>query len=167
MKKTDVRKLALAALLVAAAVACSPLAIPVGVSRCFPAQHLVNVLAAVLLGPVYGVEIAFVASLIRVLLSTGTLLAFPGSMCGALLCALVYKKTKNITLTCLAEVFGTGVIGGLLAYPMAYLLMNNDTAVIYGFIFPFALSSAGGAVIAFIVLQALKKVLVRKGLLHD
>ena len=35
---------------------------------------------------------AFITSLIRVLMRTGTLLAFPGSMCGALLAGLMYKK---------------------------------------------------------------------------
>lgn len=96
MKKTIAWKMAVAGVLIAVCVVCSPLSIPVGASRCFPVQHLVNILAAVLLGPFYGVGMAFVTSLIRVLMGTGTLLAFPGSMCGALLCGLVYKYSKNI-----------------------------------------------------------------------
>lgn len=110
MKKTIAWKMAVAGVLIAVCVVCSPLSIPVGASRCFPVQHLVNILAAVLLGPFYGVGMAFVTSLIRVLMGTGTLLAFPGSMCGALLCGLVYKYSKNIPLTCIGELFGTSVL---------------------------------------------------------
>lgn len=35
-------------------------------------------------------------------------------MCGALLCGIVYHKTKNLLATLCGEVFGTGIIGGLL-----------------------------------------------------
>ena len=63
------REIARAAVLVAMAVALSPLFIPVGVSKCYPAQHMINVIAAVVLGPVNAVIIAFLAALIRNLLS--------------------------------------------------------------------------------------------------
>ena len=91
MRNQNTKKLVLAAVLIALGVAASPLYIPIGASKCFPVQHLVNVLAAVLLGPWYGVSMAFVTSLLRVLIGTGSLLAFPGSMCGALLAGLLYK----------------------------------------------------------------------------
>ena len=44
--------MAVAGVLIAVCVVCSPLSIPVGASRCFPVQHLVNILAAVLIGTV-------------------------------------------------------------------------------------------------------------------
>jgi predicted membrane protein len=47
-----------AVILVAVAVALSPFFIPVGIAKCFPAQHTVNVLSAVMLGPTYAVAIA-------------------------------------------------------------------------------------------------------------
>ena len=59
------------------------------------------------------------ASLIRNLLGLGSLMAFPGSMFGALLCGLVYEKTGNIAATLVGEVFGTAILGGLCAYPVA------------------------------------------------
>ena len=76
------KKLTISAMLVAVAVVLSSFSIPIGPSRCFPIQHLCNVLAAVFLGPVYGVSMAFCTALIRNLLGTGSLLAFPGSMVG-------------------------------------------------------------------------------------
>lgn len=86
---------------------------------------MVNVLCAVLLGPWYGVGAAFVASLLRNLLGLGSLMAFPGSMCGALLCGIVYHKTHKLLPTLIGEVFGTGIIGGLLAWPVAILFMGK------------------------------------------
>ena len=88
MKNVNVRKLALAGILVAVGIVCSPLSIPVGASKCAPVQHFINILGGVFLGPGYAVGMAFVTSLLRNLMGTGTLLAFPGSMCGAFLCGM-------------------------------------------------------------------------------
>ena len=94
------KKLALAGVLTALAVVGSFLSIPVAGSKCAPVQHMVNILAAVTLGPGWGVGIAFCASLLRNILGLGSLMAFPGSMVGALCCGLVYKKCKVLSLTC-------------------------------------------------------------------
>ena len=47
----NVKKLAVSAMLVAVAVSLSSLSIPIGASKCFPVQHLANVIAGVFLGP--------------------------------------------------------------------------------------------------------------------
>ena len=113
MKQNSVKKLAIAGVFCAVAVVGSLFSFPVFGSKCAPVQHMVNILCAVLLGPGYGVGVAFCASLLRNLLQLGSLMAFPGSMFGALLCGLVYHKTRNIPATLLGEVFGTAVLGGL------------------------------------------------------
>ena len=112
-KSNTTRKLALAGILTAVAVVGSLISVPVAGSKCAPVQHMVNVFAAVVLGPWWGVAIAFCASLLRNLLGIGSLMAFPGSMVGALCCGLVYHFSKRISLTCVAEALGTGVLGGL------------------------------------------------------
>ena len=89
------KKLTISAMLVAVAVVLSSFSIPIGPSRCFPIQHLCNVLAAVFLGPVYAVSMAFCTALIRNLLGTGSLLAFPGSMVGAFVSAMIFKYTRS------------------------------------------------------------------------
>lgn len=155
MKNVNVRKLALAGILVAVGVVCSPLSIPVGASKCAPTQHFINILGGVFLGPVYGVSMAFVTSLLRNLMGTGTLLAFPGSMCGALLCGLLYKYGKHLPYAYLGELFGTSVIGGLLSYPVATLLMGSESAV-FGFVMPFFVSSLGGTILAVFLVTAMK-----------
>ena len=157
--KTNTRKIALAGVLCAVAVVGSMFSFPVFGSKCAPVQHMVNVLCAVLLGPWYGVAVAFVASLLRNLLGLGSLMAFPGSMCGALLCGIVYHKTKNLLATLAGEVFGTGIIGGLLAWPVAVFLMGKAAGDIafYAYVVPFLVSTVCGSIIAGVVLIALEK----------
>ena len=159
MKKTNIKKLAMAGVFCAVAVVGSLFSFPVFGSKCAPVQHMVNILCAVLLGPGYGVGVAFVASLIRNILGLGSLMAFPGSMFGALLCGLVYWKSRNILATLIGEVFGTAVLGGLCAYPVAIFLMGQNAAAIafYVYIIPFLISTAAGALISAIVLYSLQK----------
>lgn len=156
MKMSNIKKLTLSGLLVAMVVVCSAFYIPMGVAKCFPVQHLINVLAGVLLGPIYAVSMAFVTSMIRVMIGTGSLLAFPGSMCGALLCGVMYKYTKSSLFAFLGEVLGTGVIGAIIAFPVATLLLSKKAAV-FGFVIPFGLSSLIGAALSLIFLEAIKK----------
>lgn len=158
MENLKLKKLVLASFLIALAVVGSTFSFPVFFSRCAPVQHIVNIFAAVTLGPFYGLVIAFVASVLRNMAGLGSLMAFPGSMFGALLCGLVYKKTKKLSMTGLAEVFGTSILGGLAAYPVATLLMGKSAADIafYTYIIPFFASTAGGTIIACLVLARLK-----------
>ncbi len=160
MKQNNtVKKLAAAGLLCAVAVVGSLFSFPVLGSKCAPVQHMVNVICAVFLGPWYGVAVAFAASLLRNLLGMGSLMAFPGSMCGALLCGIVYWKTKNLTATLVGEVFGTGVIGGLCAYPIATMFMGVDAAAVafYAYIVPFLISTVAGSVLAGVLIFALQR----------
>ncbi len=159
MKNTKIQKLTVAGLLCAVAVVGSFFSFPVFGSKCAPVQHMVNILCAVFLGPFYGVGVAFAASLIRNLAGLGSVLAFPGSMFGALLCGIAYWKSENITLTLLAEVIGTAVLGGLSAYPVAIWLMGKSAGSIafYAYVVPFLVSTAAGAVLSGMVLYPLKK----------
>ena len=156
MSRENIKKLAASGMLVAITIALSGFSIPVGASKCFPIQHMVNVLSAVLLGPWWGVGIAFCVSLLRNLMGTGTLLAFPGSMAGALLCGLVFAFTKKLIPTYLAEVIGTGVIGGMLAYPLAVLVMGREAAL-FTYVVPFLVSTAGGTLLAAFLILVLDK----------
>ena len=156
--ETRTKKLCLAGVLTAVAVVGSLFSFPVFGSKCAPVQHMVNILCAVILGPWYGVGAAFCASLIRNLLGLGSLMAFPGSMLGALLCGITFWKSRNIPLTLLAEVFGTGILGGLCAYPVAILFLGMQAGEIafYAYVIPFLVSTVGGAVISAVLLGALK-----------
>lgn len=160
MKNVNVKKLALAGILVAVGIVCAPLSIPVGASKCAPIQHFINILGSVFLGPAYAVAVAFLTSLLRNVMGTGTLLAFPGSMCGALLGGLLYKYGKHLPFAYLGELFGTSVIGGILSYPVAVLLMGSTSGAVFGFVLPFFVSSLGGTILAAFLVTAMKKMKV-------
>ena len=159
MKSEQTKKLCLAGILCAVAVVGSLFSFPVLGSKCAPVQHTVNIHCAVVLGPWYGVLVAFCASLIRNLLGLGSLMAFPGSMLGALLCGIAFWKTKNVPLTLVAEVLGTGILGGLCAWPVAILFMGKSAGDIafYAYIVPFLISTVGGAIISAFLIAALQK----------
>lgn len=158
MKQNDATKrLALAGVLTAVAVAGSLISFPVAGSKCAPVQHMVNILAAVTLGPWWGVGIAFCASLLRNLMGLGSLMAFPGSMVGALCCGLMYAGTKKLSLTCASEAFGTGILGALAAYPVAKLLMGAEPAGLFVYVVPFLISTAAGSILAFVLITVLEK----------
>ena len=157
MKKSNLKKLTVTAILAAVAVVGSLFSFPVFGSKCAPVQHMVNILAAVVLGPGWGVGIAFCASLIRNLLGLGSLMAFPGSMIGALCCGLAYMAYRKLWLTCIAEASGTGILGGLAAYPVAKLLMGLNPGGLFVYIVPFLVSTVVGSILAYFLVGALQK----------
>lgn len=128
--------------------------IPVGLAKCYPIQHIINVLSAIILGPWYAVGNAFAISILRNLSGTGSPLAFPGSMLGGFLAGIIYQKTKKQLYGILGEVFGTGILGGLLAYPIAKFVLGNDVTTLF-FVVPFLISTIAGSVIAYLILKAL------------
>jgi energy coupling factor transporter S component ThiW len=155
-QSVNTKKLALTAIFAAVAVVGSMFSFPVFGSKCAPVQHLVNVICAVFLGPWWGLAAAFIASVIRNMTGLGTLLAFPGSMCGALLSGILYRKFKALPAAWIGEIFGTAVIGGMLAYPIASLIMGNANAALFTFVVPFLISTAGGTLIAAVITLALQ-----------
>ena len=76
-KKVSIQKLAISGVLIALAVVLSGFSIPIGASKCFPIQHMVNVIAGTLLGPWYAVGMAFVTSLIRLIMVQAPCLLSP------------------------------------------------------------------------------------------
>lgn len=129
---------------------------PAGVARAYPIQHAVNVIAAVLFGPVPAVTIAFVTGVVRVLTGTGSLLAFPGGMIGALLAGVLYKMSGRIGFAAVGEIVGTGILASLIAVPYAKLLMGTETAALF-FMPPFLVSSISGAILGVILVYRLEK----------
>ncbi len=157
------RKLALAGLLTAVAVVGGMFSIPLGAAKCSPVQHMVNVIAAILLGPGYAVGSAFTASIIRNLIGTGSLLAFPGSMVGALLAGLLYRKTHHLAGAFVGEVVGTGILGAMLSYPVATLLMGKSAAL-FAFVPAFMINTVAGSIVAVLVVGALERTHVLRDL---
>ena len=137
-------------------VSSSVIYIPVGFAKIFPIQHFANILSAVLLGPWYAVIQAFLSSTLRNMLGTGSIFAYPGSMIGAFLAAILYSKTKKLGMAALGEVVGTGIFGAMATYPIAVLFLGQE-ATLFGLVPAFMISSFTGALMGY----ALLKVLIR------
>ncbi|KYC71563.1 hypothetical protein B4096_0572 [Heyndrickxia coagulans] len=155
MRKTQ--KITATAVIAAITTASSSLIyIPVGFAKIFPVQHFANILSAVLLGPGYAVAQAFISSLLRNLLGTGSIFAFPGSMIGAFLAAYLYAKTNKLIFAFVGEVMGTGILGALACYPIAVFLLGQ-ASTLFGFIPAFFLSSFAGAIFGYVLIKVLQK----------
>lgn len=129
MNKT--RKLTYSAIIAAITTILSSMVyIPLGFAKIFPIQHFANVVSAVLLGPWYAVLQAFLTSTLRNLMGTGSLFAYPGSMIGALLAALLFAKTKKLAFAALGEVVGTGLLGAMATYPIAILFLGRGSGAV-------------------------------------
>lgn len=158
----SIRKLTIMALLVAIAVAGSTfVSIPTGIARAYPVQHAINVISAILLGPLPTVMIALVTAIIRIITGTGSLLAIPGSMIGALFAALAYKYSRKIWLAGIGEIVGTGILASLVAVPYAHLLMGTSVAALF-FMPAFLTSSIIGAVLGVVLAKSLSKTVLVK-----
>jgi energy coupling factor transporter S component ThiW len=146
------QKLTLTAMMIAIGTLTSHMFfIPIGFAKVFPMQHFINVLSAVLLGPYYAVAQALCVSILRNLMGTGSVFAFPGSMIGAFLAAYLFSKTKKTSMAFAGEVIGTGLLGAFASYPIAVLLLGKE-ATLFGFIPSFMVSSLLGALIGSVIL---------------
>lgn len=158
----SIRKLTIMALLVAIAIAGSTfVSIPTGIARAYPVQHAINVISAIILGPVPTIIIAFVTAMVRILTGTGSLLAIPGSVIGALCAALAYKYSHKMWLAGVGEIIGTGILASLIAVPYAQLLMGTSVGALF-FMPAFLTSSTIGAILGIVVASSLQKTVLIK-----
>ena len=137
--------------------------IPVGVSKCFPMQSLINCLAGVLIGPKKAAIVAFLIALLRNLLGTGAHLAFPGSTVGAYLAGMFFTRTKKEGASLLGEMIGTRLVAALIASFMSTYLMGK-TVPFYFFVIPFGMSALGGALLAGLIMKSPLMTAVKKRL---
>jgi energy-coupling factor transport system ATP-binding protein len=154
----ETRRITRAVILVALGVALSPFtSIPIGIAKINPAQHFVNVVGAVLLGPWWATGIALAIGILRNAMGTGTLLAFPGGMIGAFLAGLAYHYSRSIYLGALGEMIGTGLLGATAsAFIIAPILMGK-TIALGALIIAFAGSTIAGSIIGVLALNLLDR----------
>ncbi|WP_137601192.1 energy coupling factor transporter S component ThiW [Paucilactobacillus nenjiangensis] len=131
----------------------------IGVAKVAPMQHLINLISGVILGPWAALTQAFLTSLIRNILGTGTILAFPGSMIGAFCSGWIFKKTRKLIFAVFGELIGTGIIGAIVAYPVASLFLGTKGAL-WIFIPSFFLSALVGVVIGYGILKVMWKTVI-------
>ena len=112
------RRVALAVAFIALGVALGAFSFPIGPARVAPFQHMINVLIGVMIGPLDATLVAFAIALVRNAVGTGTVLAFPGSIFGALFVGLVYRYLWRSDHAVWVEIIGTTVIGATVGYLM-------------------------------------------------
>jgi len=155
-----VRKIVLTGLFAAMAVLLSGIHFPVGPIKAFPFQHMVNIVAAVMIGPWYAAISALIAGIIRNAIGTGTIFAFPGGIPGAIVVGLVFRWVHR-DWAAMMEPVGTGFIG----VPLTVLLLGPIMGKQFSFalFFPvFMISSIPGSVLGYVLLKALKRTNVLK-----
>lgn len=149
------RKAAVTAVLAATAIVLSFLSFPIGPTKVDPAQHMINGVGGVLLGPWYATLVAVVAAIIRNALGTGTIFAFPGGIPGALIVGVIHKYLWKRDFAALTEPIGT-TIGAVISALLARALSPSAPQLGF-FIVAFLVSSVPGSILGFAVLLVMRK----------
>ncbi|MDR7417815.1 MAG: energy coupling factor transporter S component ThiW [Armatimonadota bacterium] len=152
------RRLVLTAVFAALPVVLSfvPGAIPAAGAKLLPWQHMINAMAGVLLGPWYAALAATVAAVLRNYLGVGTLLAFPGSIPGALVVGFAHMIWRRPWVG-LLEPLGTGPIGALVGSLLVAPALMGKAIPVATLLPAFLLSSVPGAILGVLVLRALTR----------
>ena len=112
-------RLVVLAMLVAVGVVISPI---LRVEGMCPTAHLINIVCAVLLGPVYSFVCACTIGVIRMSLMGIPPLALTGAVFGAALSGILYRLSGGrLIFAVIGEVVGTGIIGAVASYPVMTL----------------------------------------------
>ena len=145
-------------------VALSPFFIPIGPIKAYPFQHMINIIAGILLGPFWAAGAAALTGILRNMLGLGTLFAFPGGIPGGFVVGLIYHYLRvKRDVVAFTENIGTTVIGATLAYYLLVPAIGVKVPPIMGVSGVWALwvmfevSCGPGAVIGYLVIKALRK----------
>lgn len=139
------------AMLVAIGVVISPI---LRVEGMCPMAHLINIVCAVLLGPWYALLCAVMIGVIRMATMAIPPIALTGAIFGAFFSGLFYRLSKGkIIFAVLGEVFGTGIIGALLSYPVMSLLWNKEGLSWLFYVPSFLCGTLIGGSIAYVFLR--------------
>lgn len=158
MMTTNTRNVAYAVVLVAIGVALAPYtSFPVGIAKINPTQHFVNVVGAVILGPLWATIIAAIIGLIRNVMGVGTLLAFPGGMIGAFLAGVLYKRFRNLYLGGVGEVIGTGFIAPVVSAMFVAPVFMGRAIPLLALVPSFLGSTIIGAIIGVLAVRLLDR----------
>lgn len=179
-KSIQIKKITLASILSALGVIIAPFFwFPFLTTKAYPAQHMINALTGVLLGPLWAAAVAIFVGIIRITLGIGTIYAFPGGIPGGIVVGIVYwlikkmKKNGKILLSsALFEPIGTVLIGATIALYLVApfigdikLLSNLGKGHLIALLIlwsGWALSSILGSIFGFIILLVLDKMSINR-----
>ena len=69
---------------------------------------------------------------------------------------MLYRHSHKLMMAYVGEVFGTGILGAIMCFPVASMLMGKEVAVFF-YVIPFLSSTLCGTVIAALLIGALCK----------
>ena len=155
MKHYNLLRMITMAMLVAIGVVISPL---LRVEGMCPMAHLINITAAVFLGPLDAFLVAVMIGVLRMSLMGIPPLALTGAVFGALLSGILYRASKGkIWATVVGEIIGTGIIGAIASYPVMTFLWGREGLSWLFYVPSFICGTLIGGSIAFVLLGQLKR----------
>ena len=141
-------RMVMLAMMVAIGVVISPI---LRIEGMCPTAHLINIVCSVLMGPWYSLLCATMIGVIRMLFMGIPPLALTGAVFGAFL------SGGKIICAVLGEIFGTGIIGSLVSYPVMAFIMGRDGLNAFFYTPMFISATIMGGAVAYVFLKALSK----------
>lgn len=143
------------AMMVAIGVVISPI---LRIEGMCPTAHLINITCSVLMGPWYSLLCACMIGVIRMTFMGIPPLALTGAVFGAFLSGVFYRASKGrIICAVFGEIFGTGIIGSMVSYPVMAFLMGREGLNAFYYTPMFISATIMGGIAAYVFLKALSQ----------
>lgn len=153
--KVSIKKVTILAIMIALDFVLSPIFRIEGMA---PMSSVLNVTAAVLMGPWYALVMAIVCACLRMLLLGIPPLAFTGAVFGAFLAGLLYLIYRKNWMAVIGEIFGTSALGSLASYPVMVWYTGSSNQLFWFVFTPkFFGGAISGSIIAYVILLRLSK----------
>lgn len=153
--QTKVLKTVFLSIMVAIGVVISPI---LRIEGMCPTAHLINIVCSAFMGPWYSLLCATLIGVIRMIFMGIPPLALTGAVFGAFLSGVLYRlSNRKIIFAVLGEVFGTGVIGAIVSYPVMTFLVGKEGITAFYYVPMFITATIMGGCVAYIFLISLKK----------
>lgn len=154
-ERVHIFRMVMLAMMVAIGVVISPI---LRIEGMCPTAHLINIVCSVLMGPWYYLLCATLIGIIRMMFMGIPPLALTGAVFGAFLSGVFYRLSGGrIICAVLGEIFGTGIIGSMVSYPVMAFLMGRDGLNAFFYTPMFIGATVMGGTAAYIFLKALSK----------
>ena len=148
-------RMVMLAMMVAIGVVISPI---LRIEGMCPTAHLINIVYSVLMGPWYSLLCATMIGVIRMLFMGIPPLALTGAVFGAFLSGVFYRASGGkIICAVLGEIFGTGIIGSIVSYPVMAFIMGRDGLNAFFYTPMFVSATIMGGAAAYVFLKALSR----------
>lgn len=152
----NLEKIVFLALMVAIDVVLSPILRIEGMA---PMSSVVNIIAGLLMGPLYGTLMAVFCALIRMTFMGIPPLALTGAVFGALLAGWGARLAHSFWGSSLGEIIGTGLVGSLLSYPVMVWFTGSQQNLYWLIYTPrFVGVTLMGSAAAYLVYKRLEKI---------